>query len=291
MSERPPGGTSDAAQPLGRRTTRRRLLVGAATVVGAGAATGLAVASGVIEPPGRVRRLIFGDGPTAEIPEVDAGEVRFERVRSDARGREVGLFAAVPAGFGDGGGLPVCLVLHGASATAEDLTRFGYPEFLTAAVESGSPPFVLVGLDGGRSRWEGNAGDDPQRMLHEEAPRWCAERGFDAARMAVHGWSVGGYGSLLLAASNPGWLRAIAALSPAVGGGLLADRVRRLDGDRVGIWCGTDDSVFASVEEFVATIPGGPAVTGFGPGYHTRGYWNTVIPDALAFVAASLVDR
>ncbi len=255
---------------------------------GAGLAGGLAFATGAVAVPVRVRRLFLGDGPTAPIPRAEVGEVRLERVRSDARGQDVGLFTAVPAGFGDGGGLPVCLLLHGASATTDDLARFGYPEFLTAAVETGSPPFVLVAADGGRSRWEGSAGDDPQRMLRDEAPAWCVERGFDSARIAVHGWSMGGYGSLLLAALNPDWLRAVAVLSPAVGGGILADRVGDLDGDRIAIWCGTDDAVFDGVEELAATIPGGSAIAGFGPGYHTRGYWNTVIPDALAFVAASL---
>lgn len=286
-----PDASDDEPRSHAPRTTRRRLLTGAAAVGGAGLVAGLAVATGVVDPPARFRRRFSGDGPTALIPDAEVGEVRLERIRSDARGQEVGLFTAVPAGFGDGAGLPVCLVLHGASATTDDLARFGYPEFLTATVESGAPPFVLIGVDGGQSRWEGGAGDDPQRMLRDEAPAWCVERGFDSDRIAVHGWSMGGYGSLLLAALNPEWLRAVAVLSPAVGGGLLATRVGELDGDRIGVWCGTDDSVFDSVEEFVATIPGGPAVTGFGPGYHTRGYWNTVIPDALAFVASSLTDR
>lgn len=239
--------------------------------------------------PRRVRRVFGPLGPVGTIPTAAAGEIALVQVRSQARGRDVGFFTAVPAGHGDGGGLPVCIVLHGATATTADFARFGFPEFLTAAVEAGVPPFVLVGVDGGRTRWEGDgAGDDPQRMLREEVPVWCAERGFDIERVAAHGWSMGGYGALLSAIRNPGWLRAVAVLSPAVGGGELAQRTDELVGDRIAIWCGTDDSLIGAVRDLAAAIPGGPAVAEFSPGEHTRGYWNTVTPDALAFVGRAL---
>jgi hypothetical protein len=170
-------------------------------VIGAGAATALAagagvagVSIGVLPSP---RRLISGDEPLRGIPADPDGSVRLERVRSTARNRDVGLFTAVPAGLGAGARLPVCLVLHGASATTADYQRFGLGRFLTAAVRAGVPPFVLVGADGGRSRWEGDgASDDPQRMLRDELPRWARERGFDDTRLAAYGWSMGGYGAL-----------------------------------------------------------------------------------------------
>lgn len=257
--------------------------------LGAAAVGGLAVATGLVDVPNRVSRLWEGSGPTDTIPTAAVGAVSLTTRFSEARGRDVGFFTAVPAGFGDGAGLPVCLVLHGASATTADYERFGLPQFLTAAVESGVPPFVLAGADGGRTRWEGGGlSDHVQVMLGEEIPAWCDDRGFDTSRIAAHGWSMGGYGSLLLAANNPGWLRSVAVLSPAVGGGSLAGRVDQLDGDRVAIWCGTEDSFFGDVEAFAEEIPGGPAIAGFGPGRHTRGYWNTVTDDAFAFIGESL---
>ena len=229
-----------------------------------------------------------GSGPTDTVPDVAVGEVSLTTRFSEARGRDVGFFTAAPAGLGDGAGLPVCLVLHGASATTADFERFGLPQFLTAAVESGVPPFVLAGVDGGRIRWESVGDDDPQAMLRDEVPMWCDELGFDSSRIAAHGWSMGGYGSLLMAALNPGWLASVAVLSPAVGGGLLASRVDQLDGDRVAMWCGTEDAVFDGVEALADEIDDGPAIAGFGPGRHTRGYWNTVTPDALRFIGESL---
>lgn len=270
-----------------RLVSRRSLLIagGALAVVGAGA-----VVTGTVPLPGRLRARLFPSGPQGSIPDTAVGRVRLVQRRSAARDRDVGLFTAVPAGHGDGVGLPVCLVLHGYSATTADFERFGLPQFLTAAVEAGVPPFVLVGADGGRSRWAGDGGrDDPQRMLRDEVPAWCDELGFDTSRVAVHGWSMGGYGSLLLAIRNPGWLRGVAVLSPAVGGGEVGARTDELDGDRVAIWCGTADGLYPAVQALAAAIPGGPAIAAYADGAgHTRGYWNTVTPDALTFVGAAL---
>jgi hypothetical protein len=265
---------------------RRRFLAltGGALVAGT-AGVGVLAATGDVPLPRRLRARL--DDPGGTIPPAPAGEVRLETRRSDSRGTDVGFFTAVPAGHGDGVGLPVCLVLHGASATTADFEAFGLPQFLTATVESGVPPFVLVGVDGGVTRWEGRDGDDPQAMLRDEVPAWCAERGLDIERVAAHGWSMGGYGALLAAALNPGWLRSVAVLSPAVGGGTLDTVVDRLDGSRTAVWCGTSDPLLDDVRDFVDTVPGGVAVAEYAPGAHTRTYWNTVTIDALRFVGRS----
>jgi poly(3-hydroxybutyrate) depolymerase len=269
------------------RVSRRRLLVGGAVAtVGAAASLG---ATGHLPLPRQIRARL--NDPHGTIPAATVGDVALDRVQSAARGREVGLFTAVPPGLGEGSGLPVCLVLHGASATTADFRRFGLPEFLTDAVDRGAPPFALVGVDGGPTRWEGDgAGDDPQAMLRDEVPGWCEERGFDHTRIAAHGWSMGGYGSLLAAALDPGWLRAVAVLSPAVGGGRLEPLIDRLEGDRIALWCGKDDGLYDSVRDFAAAITGGPAIAAYDDGGHTRGYWNTVTTAALTFVGESLGD-
>src|SRR5207245_2671905 len=124
-----------------------------------------AVASGAVSLPSRVRRIFAQPAVSGPIPDVPLGQERLVQVASKARGRSVGFWTAVPAGLGDGHGLPVCLVLHGASATTADFSRFGLGRFLTDAVRSGVPPFVLAGADGGSTGWEPTSGDDPQRML------------------------------------------------------------------------------------------------------------------------------
>ena len=145
----------------------------------------------------------------------------------------------------------MCLVLHGASATTADYERFGFAQFLTAAVQAGAPPFVLAGADGGRTRWAGDGdGDDPQRMLIDELPAWCDDHGFDTSRLAAYGWSMGGYGALLTAIRNPGLLRGVAALSPAVGrNDEVANHADDLDPARTAVWCGTADSLYDAVRD------------------------------------------
>ena len=275
----PASRTSDGA------VSRRTLLLGA----GAGGAAVLGGAGYVLMPDRLRNRLPWTEDPY--IPDAAEGVVRLESVRSEARGRDVDLFTAVPAGHGDGAGLPVVVVLHGASATASDFQPFGLGRFLTAAVEGGAPPFVLAGADGGVLRWEPdpNSADDPQRMVLTEMPQWLAERGFDADRRALWGWSMGGYGCLRTAEAQPGWARAVAAFSPALSQDeAVVDDADLLAGLPLGLWCGTEDSYYPAVMAFEAALPQPPDIASYSEGGHTRYYWNDHTLDAFEFLAARL---
>lgn len=265
--------------------TRRQLLLG-----GAGAA-GVAVAGAAAWPilPNRFKRMV-GLGEEPWVPDAAEGEVRLETVHSQARGTDVDLYSAVPDGYGDGAGLPVVVVLHGASATASDFVPYQLGRFVTAAVDAGAPPFVLAGADGGVNWWQPQPdGDDPQRMVLEELPQWLDERGFDASRRAVWGWSMGGFGSLLLAETAPGWARATAAFSPAVhGGDEVFAGVDRLVPRRVGVWCGTGDPFYDAVRSLVDAMTSKPAIVTFEEGEHTRFFWNLHTVEAFTFLAERL---
>ncbi|MEO3778749.1 alpha/beta hydrolase-fold protein [Micromonospora sp. B11E3] len=241
------------------RLTRRRLLL-----AGAGAAA-LAGGAGWTARELTRRR----PGPAPVLPDAPAGDERLVQRASAARGRTVDFWTAVPAGHGDGRGLPVCLVLHGASSTPRDFARFGLARFLTDAVRRGAPPFALAGATGGRLSWRRSGSDDPQRMVREELPAWCAERGFDTSRVAAWGWSMGGFGSLLLAETFPGWLRAVAAFSPAVrpGDDVFAG-ARRLRGTPVGLWCGRQDGLLPEVRALARALPEPPARAEYADGRH-----------------------
>lgn len=259
---------------------RRRVLQAAAGVtIGAAALGGLAL--------WRANRPDDAETAAALVPDVPLGDERLEQRDSAARGATVDFYTAVPAGYGDGRGLPVCLVLHGASATAANFPGFGFGRFLSDAARRGVPPFVLAGATGGRLRWEPSGGDDPQRMAYEEIPAWCAERGFDTTRLALWGWSMGGYGVLRLAQSHPGTYRAVAAFSPAVAPG---DRVfsgaAALAGTPVALWCGEQDGFYDDVRALAATIPA--ATTAYAEGAHTRTYWNSITPAAFDFLGRAL---
>lgn len=260
-------------------------------LLGAGGAVGLAAAGLLGWPllPGRVKKQL-GLAPEPAVPDAPEGVVRLETVFSSARGTDVQLFTAVPDGYGQGDGLPVVVVLHGASATASDFQPYGLPRFLTAAVDAGAPPFVLAGADGGVLQWEPQAdGDNPQQMVLEELPRWLDERGFDADRRGVWGWSMGGYGALRLAQAAPGWASATAAFSPAVSDGDAVHADVELLRDQVlGIWCGTEDGFYPAVSDLIAALPTKPEQVSFGPGAHTRVYWNDHTLEAFAFLAGHL---
>ena len=207
---------------------------------------GVALAAAASWPflPDRVKNIL-ADPPPAFIPDAEVGRVSLESVYSESRGMDVDLFTAVPAGYGKGKGLPVVVVCHGATATPASFEPFGLPQFLTAAVDAGAEPFALMGAYGSALRWEPQAsGDDPRSMVLDEMPQWMDERGFDASRRALWGWSMGGYGILRMAEIEPGWARAVAAFAPAVRKGdevfanvdALAARWRELgigDGDIV----------------------------------------------------------
>ena len=265
--------------------TRRTLLLGGAgtLAVGAAAATGWELA------PYRAKKA-FGLTADAYIPDAPEGRVRVDKVHSSAMGREMDLFTAVPAGHGDGAGLPVVVVLHGSSATASGFRAFGFGRFVTEAVRRGAPPFVLAGTDDGPAGWVADgSGPDPQRMVRQELPRWLADRGFDAGRRVLWGWSRGGYGVLRLLESEPAYARAAALFSPAlsVGDPVFARR-KALAGVPLGFWCGTSDPFYDAVRSLVTRLPDRPEVVTFAEGAHTRVFWNDHTLDAFRWLAAKL---
>ena len=270
-----------------RGLTRRQLLLGAVGVGGVAAAGGAAYALA----PDRLKTRL-GLGPEPFIPDAAEGRVRLETVSSAARGMDVGLFTAVPAGHGDGAGLPVVVILHGGSATAASFQDFGFGRFLTQAVTDGAEPFVLAGADGGQLRWQADpaGGDDPQAMVVNEMPRWLADRGFDAERRAVWGWSMGGYGALRLAEAYPDWQRAVAAFSPAIltSDVSVYDDVDALASLPLALWCGTEDAFYGATRDFATALPREPEIESYSEGAHTRVFWNDHTLEAFAFLAGQL---
>ena len=214
--------------------------------------------------------------------------MRLETVASASMGGDVDLFTAVPADHDDGAGLPVVVILHGASAAA--FQEFGLARFLTAAVEQGAPPFVLAGADDGPAGWvPDGSGADPQAMVLEEIPGWLSERGFDADRRALWGWSGGGYGVLRLAEVAPAWARAAAMFSPAVvADDIVFDDLDALAPLPLGLWCGNQDPFVDATRDLVADLPVEPDVLTFADGGHTRVFWNDHTLEAFTWLAAKL---
>jgi predicted esterase len=274
----------EATEPRPRRLGRRGLLVAGGSVLGLGAL------GWQLTPPAVTERVrgVLGIEPEAFVPDAPEGDVQLRRMTSEAMG-ELDLFTAVPAGHGDGAGLPVVVVLHGSSAAAAQLRGFGLGRFVTAAVEAGAPPFVLAGTDDGPAGWVRSGDVDPQRMLREELPRWLAERGFASERRALWGWSRGAYGALRFAVEEPGWARAVALFSPALGpGDPVLDDLDVLATIPWGLWCGEWDPFRDGADALAAAAPVAPDPSVAGDGGHTRAYWNDHTLDVFDWLARRL---
>lgn len=273
------------------------MTVGRRVVLGIGAAA-VAAGTGMIGDllPGgaRLRRVLGVTGPDGVVPDVPAGPVRVDRVRSRARNRAVDLVTMAPAG--ESATDTVCLALHGRGAGARWFEVLGVPRFLTAAGRSGGRPFTVVSVDCGQNYLLARDGDDPHRMIVEELPVWLAERGLPKP-VAALGISMGGFGALRLASG----LRAVAVISPALyptwsdakGRNVFRDEgewaatdplhhLDRLDDTTLGVWCGTEDPFVEPARRLADEAD--PAVAEFANGAHEAGYWLRALPDALAFV-------
>lgn len=274
----------ERSEPVRRGVGRRGLLAAG------GAAVGLGALGWGLAPPSLAERLEIrlGMEPDAFVPDADEGFVRLERVTSLAMG-DIDLFTAVPAGHGEGAGLPVVVVLHGSSASASQLQGFGLARFVTAAVEAGAPPFVLAGTDDGPSGWIPSGDADPQRMLRDELPGWLERRGYDADRRALWGWSRGGYGALRFVAEEPDWATALALFSPALGpDDPVLDDLDALGRHPWGLWCGEWDPFRDGAVALADAAPVAPDPWIGGDGGHTRAYWNDHTLEMLDGLARAL---
>ncbi|MFC4150160.1 alpha/beta hydrolase [Micromonospora mangrovi] len=295
--------------------TRRRLLTSLGTVVGVAGlgAGGLALVDAEVLPGRSVLDHALGrcDAPPPHAPQATAPPPVTGSFRSAARRREVAFAISYPPGYAPGSPLPVCLALHGYAADARSaVTAARYPEFLAGALPAGAAPFALAAPDGGDGYWHPHAGDDPLGMLVDEFLPLLAARGLSADRVAVAGWSMGGYGALLAAVTYPDRFRAVVATSPAVfhsyadaervnAGAFdsadewarydLTARARELAGRPVRIAIGAADPFAPAVRRLRERLPD-PAMVEIGTGCHDTDYWVSVAPAQVRAISAALAD-
>ncbi|OAN42536.1 esterase [Mycolicibacterium iranicum] len=198
------------------------------------------------------------------------------------------------------------ILLHGKDSSAGTVMSMGVERFLADAVTAGLPPFAIAAVDGGNGYWHRRAsGDDSGAMVLDEFIPLLAEQGLDTSRVAFLGWSMGGYGAMLLG-SRLGAARtaAICAVSPALwtSPGAAAPGafdgaedyeansvwgLRALDGIPLRIDCGFDDPFASATEQFIAQLPAPPA-GGFSPGGHNAAFWSSQLTPELSWVAPLL---
>lgn len=224
------------------------------------------------------------------------------------RGAEVGWSIAYPPGHRPGDDLPVVVALHGRGGshrTAFDVLRLD--DVLATVVEEGSvAPFAVASVDGSdHGYWHRRAdGTDAGAMVSDEFVPLLRGRHLRGA-LGLYGWSMGGYGSLLLAGTRQVPVRAVSVASPALfstSGATApgafdnaADYLRndvyshpgRLRGIPLRVDCGRSDPFYLATRDFVSRLSPRPA-GGFGPGGHDPSYWRAVAPAELTFLGGRL---
>jgi pimeloyl-ACP methyl ester carboxylesterase len=282
------------------RYSRRTLLAAIGVVIAAatGVATYVSSSSNAVE-----QQIATADRVRTASAAKPA--IRFERVYSSARHRDVTLAFYLPAGANPRG-LPMSILLHGLNGDARHAAVGNLPDVLAAAVAKGSvPAFGFVAVDGGNNYWHENLpGDDPMAMLLDEVPRWLKDRGYGEP-FAVTGVSMGGFGSLLYArrrAERGDPIAAAAVISPGLittwpemakrrafrneGEWTSLDPLRHLKSTgptALGVWIGDRDKFIEGTRRFIREVrPEASAVKGGG---HDDGLYRKVTPDVVQFLA------
>lgn len=183
-------------------------------------ATAWAVEEGVLPGRSTVHRLLGLNGPAGEVPSLDPGVMATGSFASRWRSGDTGWAISYPPGFDLGATLPVLVSLHGVGGDHSSSfgDYLGLDRFLAQAVANGVPPFAIAAIDGGRSYWhQRRSGEDSARMVTEEFVPLLAEHGLSADRIALFGWSMGGFGALDIARTlGAERVAAVAAGSPAL---------------------------------------------------------------------------
>lgn len=281
------------------RYSRRTLLAAMGAVI----ATAAGVATYVSSSTAAEQQIATAEG-LSRTPAAKP-TIRFERVYSAARRRDVTLAFYLPTGANPRG-LPMSILLHGLHGDAHHANAGDLAGVLTSAVAKGSvPAFGFVAVDGGDNYWHENVpGDDPMAMLLDEIPRWLKERGYGEP-FAVTGVSMGGFGALLYArrrAERGDPIAAAATVSP----GLITtwpemakrkafkdeaewtslDPLRHLNSTgptALGVWIGDHDRFIEGTRRFIREVR--PEVGTVKPGGHDDEFYRKVTPDVVQFLA------
>ena len=200
--------------------------------------------------------------------------------------------------------LRTVIALHGRDMDAEGVMGMGVEAGLAELAKAGYPPFAVAAVDGGNGWWHRRAtGEDSGAMvLNEFLPR-LASKGLNTARVSFIGWSMGGYGALLLGgALGARRTTAICAVAPALFTDYgLALQEGAFDGPAdwfaysvygtpalseipIRIDCGAEDRFYHATKQFVASLRRPPSGVSFIGG-HDVAAWRQKLPRELAWLA------
>jgi pimeloyl-ACP methyl ester carboxylesterase len=181
---------------------------------------------------------------------------------------------------------PLVVALHGHGGNAD--WAFKRAHLDRYVVGTG---LAVASVDGGNFYWHARrSGVDPARLLIRDLLPLLGRKGLDVERIGLIGWSMGGYGALLLASRfGPRRVAGVVAVSsalwqsPGAGGTDAFDgysdfvrndvfaarsRLRRIP---VRLDCGLGDQFIGANQLFASGLTS--AATTFDRGGHTEEYW------------------
>lgn len=251
------------------------------------------------ELPGRVRlhSMLGLNGPTGHVPDATPGPVELGSTRG------VDWALCLPPGKA-ARGLPVVVALSGKNnGRGYLLDSLGLPQFLAASRQ----PMAILAVAGGSSYYHRRRdGSDTGAVVLDDLLPELGARGLSVSSPGFLGWSMGGYGALLLASERRRAGRAVAgvaASSPALWASYDAVPPgafdSRADFERYGMFnwvhdladtavrldCGEGDPFYFSVQKFARRAR---AEAHFAPGAHNGAYWRRVLASQLRWLGGHL---
>lgn len=279
--------------------TRREVLIGGGALVALSAAGAMEI--GARRRTSLLHRLGLTSSPDHSVPPSQT-QVQSGTLTSTHMVHPVSWSFSVPAG--DLAGVVYCLHGH------DDDHRFAFDQIhLPDVAAAAGSKLAIAAVDGGAdSYWHArDDGNDPLSMLLTEFIPMVEAR-IRAPARALLGWSMGGYGALLAAETEPEHFAAVAAASPALWTSPGATAPGAFDGAgdyhrhdvyagiarlgtlEVRIDCGTGDPFYAAAKRFAADLRPAPEGS-FGPGFHDAAYWRSVAPAQVDTITKALTQR
>ncbi|MBV9292029.1 MAG: esterase [Frankiales bacterium] len=286
--------------------SRRALLTGGAALGALLAAGGVGAAVEWDNPT--FVRLRGGCGSTPGLPH-SSYAVTNGTINSAAMRATLPWSVALPPGHSAGDGTPLLLCLPGRGSGPDAVL---HAEGIPAWASAGGYRFAIATPGGGAATYwhPRRTGIDPLRYLVDDFIPMVEQRfgvGGDRQHRAAIGWSMGGFGVLLLAQQQRDLLGAVAAMSPAVFpsySDALSGHPDTFDSaadwQRYGLWnhladlrgtpvridCGGADPFAPTARMLLRRVPG--AVGGITSGCHDNSFWRRTTPKALRFLASHL---
>lgn len=277
-------------------TRRAALRLGLGALAGAAGVSGLSSALDPFElqaSPGPVDPASAGSA----LPTKMSGSF----VSAARGGKLTNWIIALPPG--QTGPLRPVIALHAVRGNAHQAMDLGVEDGLAQLVKAGRPPFAVVGVDGGDGYWHRRAsGEDSGAMVLNELIPMLATKGLDISRVGFIGWSMGGYGALLLGARlGPQRTAGICAVSPALYRSFTSSRgafdsdddwarnsvfgLPALSSIPLRVDCGNSDRFAPATQQFIAQLRRPPS-GGFSAGGHDVSFWRQQLPGELAWLAS-----